>query len=198
MTRKYELNKRAEKLEATRRRIVEATVSLHEEVGPARTSISAIAERAGVERLTVYRHFPGEQDMFHACAFRYRELHPLPDPERWLALKEPGARLKQALADMYAYYEEAAPMLSKVFGDLPHVPSMRKAVESAAERRNALVDVVVSGWDDSDYADRRRLSLAVRLAFDFNTWVNLVQTQGCSLEEAVELMSSLAACAAAD
>ena len=68
-------------------------------------------------------------------------------------------------------------MLAKVFRDLPQVPSMRKAVEIAAERRNTLVDVVVSGWDVSDYAARRRLSLAVRLAFDFNTWVNLVQTR---------------------
>ena len=136
--------------------------------------------------------------MFHACASRYRELHPLPDPERWLAFKEPGARLKQALAEMYSYYEEAAPMLSKVFRDLPQVPSMRKAVEIARRSTQHTSGRRCLGMGCFSYAARRRLSLAVRLAFDFNTWVNLVQTQGCSLEEAVELMSSLAACAAAD
>src|SRR5258708_26025908 len=104
MARKYELKERAESLNATRERIVEATVELHDSLGPARTTISAIAERAGVQRLTVYRHFPDERSLFEACSGHWAAHNPPPDPSTWSALDDPEERLRIALVEIYAFY----------------------------------------------------------------------------------------------
>src|SRR3954447_2484557 len=94
--RKYEKKRRAELEEETRRRITETAVELHGTVGPARTSISAIAERAGVRRSTVYRHFPDEEALFHACSSHWANANPLPDPAPWEAIDDPDERLRTA------------------------------------------------------------------------------------------------------
>src|SRR4249919_339286 len=104
MARKYELKQRAESLGATRDRIVEATVELHESLGPAHTTISAIADRAGVQRLTVYRHFPDERTLFEACSGHWTARNPKPDPSRWAAVDDPEERLRIALSAIYAFY----------------------------------------------------------------------------------------------
>ena len=83
MNRKYEKKERARRQEQTRQRIVEAAVDLHTSVGPAQTTISGIAKRAGVERHTVYAHFPDDGTLFRACSEHWAARHPLPDPERW-------------------------------------------------------------------------------------------------------------------
>src|SRR3954452_13929139 len=106
-TRRYELRKRADAMAETRRRITEATMELHGTVGPARTTISAVAERAGVQRPTVYRHFPTEADLFAACSSHFREADPTPDPEDW-------ETLEQALEELYAYYERHETMYSNL------------------------------------------------------------------------------------
>src|ERR1051326_6037138 len=100
--RTYRMRRRAELEELTRRRITETTVALHEEVGPARTSISAIAERAGVRRSTVYRHFPDEEALFAACSSHWRAANPPPDPSAWAAIEDPAERTRTALAELYA------------------------------------------------------------------------------------------------
>src|SRR3954451_12954209 len=115
--RKYELKKRADAMEATRRRITEAAVELHGTVGPSRTSISAVAERAGVQRHTVYRHFPTEAELFAACSGHFAEVDPLPDPQSW-------ATLEQALDELYAYYERNQAMYSNLFRDEPLMPTV--------------------------------------------------------------------------
>ena len=94
MTRKYELKQRALSQAETRQRIVDATVDLHRELGPLRTTISAIAERAGVQRLTVYRHFPDDRALFGACSSQWRAAHPMPDPSAWAAVEDPAERLQ--------------------------------------------------------------------------------------------------------
>src|SRR6476661_3903394 len=99
--RKYQKKLRAEQQEETRQRIVEAMVALHREVGPARTTISAIAERAGVERLTVYRHFPDETEMFQACTTHYATVVPGPDPAAWAGIEDPAERLRATLLAFY-------------------------------------------------------------------------------------------------
>src|ERR671929_225345 len=102
-TRKYELKRRAEQQAETRRRIVEAIVALHREVGPARTTIKAITERAGVERLTVYRHFADETAMFQACSAHFAaEVVPPPDPAEWEGVGDRAERLRAALLAFYA------------------------------------------------------------------------------------------------
>src|SRR5262245_36369428 len=103
--RKYELKQRATEMAETRRRITEAAVELHGTVGPARRPISAIAERAGVQRHTVYRHFPTETDLFHACSSLFGAQHPRPEQEPWRAIDDPGERLSRALDEVYGYYE---------------------------------------------------------------------------------------------
>ena len=100
MTRKYELKKRAETVEETRRRIVEAAVELHGTVGPARTTVSAIADRAGVQRQTYYRHFPSERELLTACSGLWEEQHPPPDPEGLRALPDGLERLRAGLLDL--------------------------------------------------------------------------------------------------
>src|SRR5689334_11383888 len=123
-TRKYELRQRAERQAATRRRIVEAIVALHGEVGPARTTVSAIAERAGVERLTVYRHFADETAMFQACSAHFAAETGPPDPAAWAGVPEPAERLRAALLAFYGYYRRGEAMLAHVHRDAPRLPAL--------------------------------------------------------------------------
>lgn len=184
LTRKYELNKRAERQNATRQRIVEATVELHEEIGPARTSISAIAERAGVERLTVYRHFATEGDIFQACTAHYNELHPLPEGAAWQVIADPFDRLTFGLTELYRYFAETERMMSAVMRDAPSTPSMAEPFAQYLERFRALFALLVAGFVAQGIpADRVQVS--IRLAIEFHTWQILMREQGMELEAAV-------------
>ena len=122
MKRRYRKSKRAESEAGTRLRIVEALVSLHGELGPARTTISDVARRAGVQRLTVYRHFPDERSMFEACTSHWSASHPAPDPAQWESIDDPELRLRTALAALYAYYRSGDAMFELVFRQLPEAP----------------------------------------------------------------------------
>src|SRR5918996_874754 len=126
--RKYELKKRAEQMGETRLRITEAAIELHGTIGPSRTTLSAVAERAGVERRTLYRHFPNEADLFAACSTHYFTANPWPDLGEWRAIRDPRQRLERALDELYAYYERTEPMLSNVLRDAELVDSARDAV----------------------------------------------------------------------
>jgi AcrR family transcriptional regulator len=126
--RKYELKKRADEMAETHLRITEAAIDLHGTVGPARTTMSAVAMRAGVERRTLYRHFPTEADLFAACSTHYFAVHPWPDLDPWRAMQDPVRRLETALAELYAYYESVEPMLSNVLRDAELVDFAREAV----------------------------------------------------------------------
>src|SRR3989337_368543 len=123
--RKYQLKKRADEMAATRRRITEAAVELHGTVGPARTTLSAVAERAGVQRHTVYRHFPSEEELFGACSAHYFAANPLPDLEGWRAIGDPNERLAGALDELYGYYERTEPMFSNVLRDADLIDAIR-------------------------------------------------------------------------
>src|SRR3954463_11935048 len=110
--RKYQLKKRAEQVAETHLRITEAAIELHGTVGPARTTLSAVAQRAGVERRTLYRHFPTEADLLAACSTHWFRANPWPDAAAWRAIDDPQERLSVALGELYAYYERTAPMLA--------------------------------------------------------------------------------------
>ena len=118
-TRPYRKKRRAELEDRTRLRI---TVALHEQLGPARTSISAIAERAGVRRSTVYRHFPDEEALFAACSSHWRAQNPPPSPEPWTAIEDPGERTETALRELYAFYRRTEQMYTSLLRDEPLVP----------------------------------------------------------------------------
>ena len=124
---RYELNQRAQAMADTRRRITRATVELHQTLGPARTSVSEIARRAGVDRVTVYRHFPDDAALFAACSTDFRARNPLPDTAGWSKLADPRQRLRRGLRDLYGYYEQTEPMLANVIRDAEHMPALRAA-----------------------------------------------------------------------
>jgi len=194
MARKYELKSRAARQEATRQRIVEAAVELHGEVGPARTSISAIAERAGVERLTVYRHFATEGEIFQACSARFNELHPFPHFVEWEAISDPFARLAHGLSELYHYYADTERMLRAVIRDAPTTPAMREPFARFEQRFRAMIELLVAGFATSGIA-AERVQLPIRLAVDFRTWQIVVREQGIDHHEAVAYQLLMVRCA---
>lgn len=181
--------------EQTRQRIVEATRSLHEEVGPAATTITAIAERAGVQRLTVYRHFPDEGALIGACSSDWSEDHPLPDPATWSSLEDPVARLRAALGELYGYYRRGAPMLEQVLRDEEEVDELAEVMSPWWEYMKEVAGGLAAGWGVATKR-QRILRAAVGHALRFSTWTTL-SDEGLSDDEAVELMVGLVRCAAA-
>jgi AcrR family transcriptional regulator len=189
--RKYELKRRAERQEETRRRIVEKVVELHEEVGPAHTTVVEIAKRARVGRPTVYAHFPEERELFRACARHWGEAHPRPRPASWASIADPEARLRKALADLYGWYEACEQMLSNIHRDAALIPALRDiSAEISAEYYPAAVDVLAAG-EPKHTSRQRRLRAALGHALEFETWRSLVRRQGLRPNQAVELMVAL-------
>jgi AcrR family transcriptional regulator len=188
--RKYELKQRAESQAATRQRIVEAAVELHSTIGPARTTVMDIAKKAGVERVTVYRHFPDELALFTACSAHYRALNPPPDMSPWRAIDDPVERLRVALSALYAYYERAAPMLQNVLRDSEIIPAGPQSIEPRRRYAADLRDVLARGWSARG-RKRRRLLAALALALDFYTWRKLVRDEKTDPGDAVEMIIGL-------
>ena len=187
MTRRYDMKRRAKRQEETRRRIVEATVELHETVGMARTTISAIAQKAGVERLTVYRHFPDERALFSACSGHWNAANPPPDPASWTQVADPEERLTSALSEVYAYHRRTEPMMSKVLRDAQiHAPTSEVTVPYLQHWDRARY-ALVSGWGAEDQRLKRLLA-ALGHALEFWTWRSLVHERGLTDEEAIEVM----------
>jgi len=196
MARKYELKARAQRQEDTRRRIVEAAIALHTERGPLRTTISAIAERAGVQRHTVYSHFPDELSLNMACSGLHVEREPLPDGDALRAIADPDERLRRGLTELYGWFERSEDLLANVVRDLgTGDPVQRQVFEvRVAPRlhalRNALADAVVRGRGHA----RTRTAAALELALDFHTWQTL-RRGGLARDQAVEVMVRAIGCA---
>ena len=153
MTRKYELKQRALSQAETRQRIVDATVDLHRELGPLRTTISAIAERAGVQRLTVYRHFPDDRALFGACSSQWRAAHPMPDPSAWAGLEDPSERLEAALAEIYAWFASTEEMTANVLRDIPESPLMQELTAPLRQYWAEVQRVLEYGWEAGESAE---------------------------------------------
>lgn len=193
MARRYELKRRAEQVDDTRRRIVEAAIELHQTIGPARSSVSAVAERAGVQRQTYYRHFRDERSLFAACTGLYMERAPMPDPEPWREIADPSERLERGLSELYGYYADNEAMLGNVIRDAAVMPGVRENVEmnvgaTMAAMREVLAEAFPAG-------DQDRLFAILDLVLDFTTWRMLVRRSGLTRESAVELMVSVVRCA---
>lgn len=168
--RRYELKKRAEKLDQTRRRILDATVELHLTLGPGATRITEIARRAGVQRVTVYGHFPDEAALLAACSAHWRALHPAPDPAPWRAVSDRGARLRLALGDLYAWYRETEPMTANVLRDAETIPALRTIVDGGLARYLAEVRTLLAEPFRARGTRRDRIDAALRAAVDFHLW----------------------------
>lgn len=187
--RKYELKKRAAEMAQTHLRITEAAIDLHGTVGPSRTTMSAVAERAGVERRTLYRHFPTEADLFAACSTHYFAANPFPDLDVWRAIRDPQQRLERALDELYAYYERTEPMLSNALRDAELVDFARDAVAPLHAHLEAAAEILISG---RQARGRRRQLLqgALRHALAFSTWRSL-SANGIGRSDATKLVAAV-------
>jgi AcrR family transcriptional regulator len=189
MARKYEQRQRAESHAETRRRIVEATVALHETLGPGRTTITAIAEAAQVQRLTVYRHFSDELALFRACSAHWSAAHPVPDPATWAQIADPAQRLQVALEEIYAFFRATESMTSNLLRDLPDSPALQEVAAPFFQFWSSVLDVLDRGW--ATRGRRRKLTrAAIGHAIEFETWRSLTR-QGLDNRAAAELMVAL-------
>jgi AcrR family transcriptional regulator len=166
--RRYVLKARGEHMVETRARIVDALVQLHQEVGPGRTTISAVAERAGVERLTVYRHFPDDAAMLAACSHRYYELHPPPDPSTWVGEADPRRRTRRGLEELYAFFGRTAPMFEKVYRDVEVSAPVKQLMGQFDAYLCSVADGLAAAWPRDKTSARRQTIL--RHATKFATW----------------------------
>jgi AcrR family transcriptional regulator len=194
--RPYRKKKRAELEEETRRRITESAVELHGTVGPARTSMSAIAERAGVRRSTLYRHFPDEAAVFQACSAHWIAANPRPDPGDWAAIDDPDERLRTALDQMYAYWRSTEPMIANLLRDEATSETVRRQFGPFHGFMDAARDLLMQGRPERGGA-RIRARAAIGHAIAFETWRSLVREQGLDDPVAVDLMMGLVASASA-
>ena len=193
MPRKYEMKRRAERVQETRRRITEAAVELHQTVGPARTTVSAIAEKAGVQRHTYYAHFPELKDLYQACMGHYSERNPLPEPSSWTDIADAEERLRVALSEVYAYYSGNEAMVSNVLRDATLDPIVQETMVSFDQYWETVRDVIADAYEASGQ-QRAALLGAIALAQDFQTWHTLVRHQELSQDRAVELMVGMVRC----
>lgn len=194
-SRKYQLRRRAETMEATRLRITQAAVELHGTIGPARTTIAGIAERAGVQRHTVYRHFPTDEDLFEACTTYYWGRHPWPDPASWQEVDDPERRFVRALSDLYEFYADVEPMLTNVLRDAGEVPVAQQALATFTTFLDDVTRVLLGCCAPA--RGRKRFAEGIaRHAAAFPTWQSLVRQNRIPATEAVRLMLALVQAAA--
>ena len=196
---KYQLKKRAEREQETRLRIVRATLELHESVGPALTTRSAIADRAGVSRPTVYSHFPDELSLGKACSALGLSENPLPDPGMWEEIADPEKRLREALSELYDYFRRREGLLANILRDqeMPHLkddPDVREIMRPIVEHWERMQRALAMGWEIHKSHTPPLLQGAIGLALDFQNWRTMVRKQGMTDEQAVELMARMVRC----
>jgi len=185
--RKYELKARAEKQAETRRRIVEATSALHEEVGPARTTVAEIARRAGVQRLTVYNNFPNETELFAACGEHSMVKNPPPDPSAALTIGEPAERLRAVLGPLYRWYRKNAQGTENLQRDRLLMPALDAVMKIRMDHSlGSLADNLAAGFSPAARS-AKSVRAAIALALDFWTWRRLAG-EGMSDDDGAGLM----------
>lgn len=186
--RKYQLKRRAERQDATHQRILDATIALQERVGVYGTTISAVAEQAGVERLTVYRHFPDETALLTAATTYYLKANLLPDPEPWRDIANPELRLRVGLTTAYAYHQQTERVIGHLIQGMPFKPVICDALEGYSAHWRRVQQILSAGWEVSNPA---LIAVAVGHSLSFNTWHTLVRDLGLDNAQAVELMMGM-------
>ena len=186
--RTYQLGKRAQRQGETRQRIVEAAVALHEQLGPARTSISDLAERAGVARPTVYRHFPDERSLYAACTRHYLAQHRPPDFANWRRVVDPEERTRFGLLETYRWYRHTEQMMVVTFRDLPGIPALAEVLEPLFTGFAEARAVLAEGWPTPTPV---LLRAAIGLALAFSTWRLLARDYGLPDETAADLLTAM-------
>ena len=198
---KYELKKRAERQEETRLRITRATLELHESVGPALTTRSAIAERAGVSRHTVYAHFPDDLSLGLACSTLGLTENPLPDIGPWEEIADPERRLRTALGELYGYFRRREGLWANIqrdhdFPQRKDHPDVREIMRPIVEHWAKMHRVLAEGWETQEDRAPSLVFGTIGVALDFQSWRTMVRKQGMSDEQAVEVMVGMVRCAA--
>jgi AcrR family transcriptional regulator len=184
--RTYRKAKRAEDEGLTRSRIVDAAEDLHGSVGPARTTVSAVADRAGVTRATVYRHFADEETLFLACSQQWMSRQQLPEPDAWGLIDEPIERLRAGLVDIYGFYRRGQQMMRNIHRDVDAVPAVVVAARRSREQR--WLDTLLAAQPGHR---RKVVQAAVAHATTFTTWQSLCGAQGLSDRTATDLMVAM-------
>lgn len=183
MARSYRLKQRGERQQETRQKIVEAAIELHQAKGLAATTMSDIAERAKVGRVTVYRHFPDEAALVGACSGQYFQRHPFPDPESWASIGDAEERLRLGLRETYAYHRATEAMMTRVLAEARDLPIMAPY----HDHWKRATDVLSAAWPVSGH-QKKLLKAALALALNFDTWHCLVREQRLTGDQAMELM----------
>ncbi|RAI45255.1 TetR/AcrR family transcriptional regulator [Rhodoplanes roseus] len=192
MARKYELRSRAIRQDATRQKIVSAAVDLHCAIGPIRTSILAIAERAGVERPTVYRHFPTLGSLYEACSARFWTENPPPDPAAWIDIAEPEERLRRALGELYGFFERLSPALWNIMRDLEDEPELQRFCAGHVGQWTRMREILAEPFS-LPQPRRVRLDAAIAYALDFFAW-HASRRHSISNPEIIDLMVGMVRC----
>jgi AcrR family transcriptional regulator len=189
MTRTYTLKRRAEQQSETRRRIVEAAVDLHGSVGPAQTTFSMVAERAGVQRHTLYAHFPDERSLFLGCSGLVHERDPMPDAEPWRAIADRDERLRTGLGAIYGWYERNASLMACVLRDAEHHAVLREVQQMRA-------GPAIAAYHETLGASLAPVERAMlKLALSYFTWRTLTRDAGLDTSAAARAMTQAIGCA---
>jgi AcrR family transcriptional regulator len=196
---KYELKRRAERQEETRLRITRAAVELHGTVGPSKTTMSALAEEAGVSRPTVYSHFPDELSLFEACSSLDLSENPPPDPDPWAKIADPEERFRSALTEVYAYYLRRERMMYNVLRDAQDDAevsgNLREVLKPLFAHWERMKEILATAWEVSEERPQQQLlRAAIGVALDFQIWRTMVREQGLTDEQAIELMVRMVRC----
>jgi AcrR family transcriptional regulator len=170
-------------------------MELHGSVGPARTTVTAVAERAGVQRHTVYRHFPTEAELFASCSGHFGALHPWPDTDAWSRINDPRERLATGLDELYRWYEETGDMWTRILRDRELVEAIEPALQPFYDYVGRCVGTLSAGWGLRGRR-KRVLEASIRHAVEFATWQSLVGSGDIARSEAVSLMTALATASA--
>ena len=182
--------KRRDKVEETRRRIAKATYELHSTIGPALTTIALISERAGLPRQTVYRNFGTQLEIFRNCIAFGLELNPLPDPNRWQSIADPGERLQVGLTELYQWFEATEPVMTNSLRDFGAVRESAEAMQPVGEVFQRIYATLCEGWE------RSKVAPVLSLAVDFATWKKLRREQGLASSAIVEMWLDIIRCRA--
>lgn len=193
--RQYRMKRRAVAEQRTRLRITESTVELHGTLGPSRTSISAVAQHAGVRRSTVYRHFPDEASLFSACTSYWTAANPFPDADRWEAIGDPAVRSKAALQELYAHYRRTERMMSNILRDEATMPIVKRMLGGYRDYLTAARDTLMRGRGVRG-PEHQEVLAAIGHALTFGTWRSLACEQGLTDSQAADLMCRLVAAGA--
>jgi AcrR family transcriptional regulator len=188
MVREYKMVKRREKVDETRRRIAKATYELHSTVGPALTTIALISDRAGLPRQTVYRNFATQLDLLRSCIAFGLETYPLPDPNPWQSISDPGERLQVGLTELYRWFEATEAVMTNSVRDFPAMKEAAVAMQPIGEFFQRMYGTLSQGWDGAEVAP------LLALALDFSTWKKLRREQGMASSAIAALWLDILRC----